>query len=897
VIASFCAAIARTLRMHILLLLLPLLLLPRLSSAKTAGMVAIAIYPDRSGFSYEHIGNFVLNGKNEVALCSDASPIAKSDYHKLSKITLAPGMSLERDAKGVLMLTQGSAPPACVVPANLKYDKGDVLTVAELADRAVMEGQVLPMSDPPQSQITPLKPGTMLVFVSSADQELAEYLRANRAADVRLWQSYLAKFPSGSHTGIAKKSLAALYIQSARTDLAAYVASKGREVPEYARLKEARQLTDQARVLAPGEEINALGQKIHSEVLNISSASTKDLGLYLVALRTQTAGYSNLVIAEKLADAAFDIDPSSSENLDAERQAKEARSTFDKILRDSEAQITAQHLDEAIGRINPIRPFADENQKVSDDLHAIASLYLRHAKKLQETSDWPNVIADLQNALAIVSSPETQAMLSDAKKKAQEAADKAAADTAIKKSQGLIDSKNTLAAFEVLDDLPPTQHALVTDQIDALKDQYVQDAQKTAKNLQKANDPITGLSDEVGIQRAFGYLQRCSRLTNDQDVETREAILAEDLSAFYLRQGKKYAEKPDGTGVNIGWTYLSEALQYRSPSTLSAINDEMATARAAHLLKSRLSMRVDFRDQTSRREATDFASQLTDAMATGLESSRMNVKVIRAQETTQVQPNFQIVGEVIRNEKSTSHETVPKQSFYRFGQQQVPNPDWANVDEDLEKAKNNLESARSSLEGATARGKRKEIDQAQNTIQDDEKKVEDLRKKLNSIPQFLIQDQERPYTYTQINYHLKIVVELHFRILDGDGNEIVQTIPVTKENPKEYLVLEDVKPDDTREVRKEGEVPNEQDLLEQTQIAARDELIKTAKAKISELPAAVIAAADRKAQRQDNEGAAELYILYLNSTPVADTPERLRARQFLSSTFNFKDLGRSELTD
>lgn len=896
-IASSCAANAATLRRHIFLFLLPVLLLPCSSGAKTAGLIAIAIYPDRNGFSYEQIGNFVLNGKNEVALCSDVSPIDKSEYHKLSKIALAPGMSLERDAKGVLMLIQGSTAPQCVVPANLKYDKGDSLSAAQLADKAEIEGQVLPESDPPQSQTTPLKPGTWLFFVAAADQDLAEFLRADRAADVRLWQNYLTKYPAGPHISTAKKSLAAIYFQGARTDLAAYVASKGRDTPEYARLKEARQLTDQARALVPDEVITALSQKIHSEVLGISSASIKSLGLYVMAVSKQTAGYSNLVVAERLADAAFDIDPSSTETLDAERQTKEARAAFDKILRDSEAQIAAQRPDEAIRRINPIRPFADENQKVSDDLHAIASLYVEQASKLEEASDWPNAIVGLQNAVAIVPSPDTQAKLGGAKVKAQAAADKAAADAALQKSQEFVESKNTLAAFEVLDDLPPSQHALVTEQLNGLKDQYVQEAQKAAKGLQKADEPITGLSDEVGIQRAYGYLQRCSRLTNDQDIETREAILAEDLSAFYLRQGKKYVEKPDGSGVNIGWTYLSEALQYKSSSTLGAINDEMATARAAHLLKSRLSMRVDFRDQTSRREATDFASQLTDAMATGLESAGMNVKVVRAQETAQVQPNFQIVGEVIRNEKSTSHETVPKQSFYRFGSQQIPNPEWSKADDDLEKAKNDLESARSTLEGATARGKKKDIDQAQNAIQVDEQRVGDLRKKLNSIPQSLLQDEERPYTYTQISYHLKIAVELHFRILDGDGDEIVQTISVAKENPEEYFMLEDVKPDDTRGVRKEGEVPNEQDLLEQTQSAARDELIKTAKAKIGELPVKVIAAADRKAQRQDNDGAAELYILYLNSTPVADTPERLRARQFLSSTFNFKDLSGSELTD
>ena len=45
-----------------------------------------------------------------------------------------------------------------------------------------------------------------------------------------------------------------------------------------------------------------------------------------------------------------------------------------------------------------------------------------------------------------------------------------------------------------------------------------------------------------------------------------------------LKQGKKYAEKPDGTGINVGWAYLSEALRYKSQDNLGAIHDEMATA-------------------------------------------------------------------------------------------------------------------------------------------------------------------------------------------------------------------------------------------------------------------------------------------------------------------------------
>jgi hypothetical protein len=61
---------------------------------------------------------------------------------------------------------------------------------------------------------------------------------------------------------------------------------------------------------------------------------------------------------------------------------------------------------------------------------------------------------------------------------------------------------------------------------------------------------------------------------------------------------------------------------------------------------------------------------------------------------------------------------------------------------------------------------------------------------------------------------------------------------------------------------------------------------------VAGLPGLVLSKADRKAADGDNDGAAELYILYLNSTPVADTPERLRARKFLADQYNFRDIGK-----
>ena len=892
--SSFVAGFAGNSRRFLALifvLLAPLTSLPL--HAKTPGLTVIEIFPGSNGQAYDQLADFVLDGKNEVSLCGGTTSFEKSAYHKLTKVVLETGMTLERDAKGVLMLTSGTDAPVCVVPSNLKLDKNGPFTASELADKAEVESRVISGAAAAPGQVTTLKPRVKLVFVAAPDQEFAEYLRADRAADIPGWKDYLQKYPSGKHAGIGSKSLAALYLPIGNADLRAYAASKGSADPDFAKLKEARQMADQARALVPEDAATAeLNKKIHDEVLALSGQAKQKLDAYQQALKSEMAGYSSLVVAEKLADGAFSVEPATHEASDVESQTKLARSSFDKTLRDSEAQLTAQHPDQAAQAIAPVRAFAPENAKISQDLQAISAFYVSRAKKLQESADWPAAVSDLEKAQAIVPSPDTAALLSEARRQKVIAANKAAADAAMQKSQAAESSNDIIAAYEVLDDLTPDQRALVSDRLGTLKDGYVKAAEVAAKAEQKAHEPINGISDEQGIQRAYRYLQRCYQITNDPSLEDRIAILGEDLSNYYLQQGKRYAEKPDGSGVNIGWTYLSEALQYKSPTNLGLINDERTTVRGSHLLKSRLSVKVEFRDQTSRRESADFASQLTDAMATGLESSGTGVKAVLPQDKTAVQPNFQLIGEVIRHEAPKTMETTSKPSKYRFGQQQVPNQQWNDADKEYEKANNELQSARSKLEGAQARGKKKEINDAQQAVSEDEKKVGVLLEKRNSIPPVIMRDEERDYNYTQINYHFKVTVEIQFRILDSSGNEVVPRERVVQEYPKDYSVKENVKSEDTMGIRNEGTLPTDNELLEEAEYKALDELKSKASQEVAALPASLLAAADRKAAEADDDAAGELYILYLNAMPVADTPERLKARAFLADKFNFKDIGK-----
>ncbi|HZP05732.1 MAG TPA: hypothetical protein VFB43_12600 [Terracidiphilus sp.] len=871
-------------------ILLPLV--PTSLHAKTAGLTAIAIYPGHDGQDYQQIADFVLNGKNEVNLCTATSGIDKSAYHKLGKAMLTADTSIERTSDGVLMLTQGAAAPVCVVPGNLKFEKGGSFSASELADKAEIEGRVINGSDSSATQIVPIKPGAKIVFVAAPDQELAEYLRADRAGTIHGWQVYLQAYPAGAHGGAAKRSLAMLFLADGASALQTYAGSKGGSSPNYGKLKDARQAADHARALvADDAAIAELSQKIHAEVLALSAGAQEKLNLYQQAFKQQAPGYANLVAAEKLADGAYATEPTTPEAAAAENATRQARVAYNGILHDCEAQIAAQQADEAAQKIALLHGFAAEDANVAADIKAVSALYVANAKKLEDGPDWPGVVKELEKAEAILSNADTEAFLKTARAQALSTANQAAADAATQKSQTAEASSDFITAYEVLDDLPPDQRALVTARLDTLKDKYVPAAEQAATGLQKAHEPINGIGDESGIRAAYAYLQRCFRITNDPALQDRIAILGEDLSTYDLQQGKRYAEKPDGTGVNVGWVYLTEALQYKSPTDSGAIHDEMTTVRTAHLLKSRLSVKVDFRDQTSRRDAVDFATQLTDALATGLESSGLTVKVIRPQETTPVQPNFQLVGDVLQHEMGKSESITPKESMYRFGQEEIPNEVWNEANRAYEHANNDLEAARSVLQGAQAHGKKNEIKAANETVQEDEKKVEDLHARLDEIPKLKRQDVERPYTYSQVTYRLKIAVGLQFRILDSSGEEVVQRIPIQSDDAKEYSVLQNVKPEDTKGVRNEETIPNENEFLEQDEYKARDALIAKAKERVTDLPVLVLSRADRKASDGDNDGAAELYILYLNSTPVADTAERSKARKFLADQFNFRDIG------
>jgi hypothetical protein len=859
-------------------------------AAKAPELSAIELYPTGDSQAYVQISGFTLNGKNEVHLCTGAQSINKNSYGKLPKLTLAPGWSLERAKDGVLLLNRGGA-PECVVPANLKLEKAEGATPSELADKTDLQGQVVAKSTGSAGTIPPVTPGVKIVLVSTLNTELAEFLLAERSATIAEWKSYLGKYPGGPHAGEAKAALAVLYTQDGQTALATYQASLKAGQPNFGKLQAAKSGLDAAMASAPGNQgTETLAKGISGETTGLNSKGMAEIALYREALTKQVSGYSHLVAAEAISQQTLGLDPKSAETASLSQACIQERTFLDHHLVDFANKLSAHRPDEAYEAVKPLRPFANEYPKVHESLHALYSYYVEQGRKDAEKGDFQGEVDQFQKASEVESTPEIAELLRTARQQFQETTDKAAITNASTMSTAAEDDKDFVRAYEVLADLTPEQQKLVAERLNSLKDPYIQAASVRVKDLERINTPIKGVANEQGIQRAYDLLSRCHALTNDPGIEDRMAILGGRLGEYYLSLAKHYLDRPDGTGANVGWAYLEEALQYNRADA-GSIHDEMTLANAAHQLRSRLSLRVTFRDRTSRREAVDFAPQLTDSLAAGLESSGLNIKVVRPNEETKVQPNFHLVGDVQQNTISNFVERNAKSSKYRSGEQDQINEDWNAADREYESANMALQTDQRALEGAEVRGKKGQIEDAKRQAAEAQKKVEAARIKLDALQKYHHVVMERPYTYTEQINHLKATVELGFVIQDSSETVIIPTVPILETQEKPFTVLENVKPEDTMGVRAEGEVPSEPQFLERVENTARDRLLTEAKEKVTGLPALILQTADRKASEADNDGAAELYMLYLNSTVGQTTPERKRAQKFLLDNYNFRAYG------
>ncbi len=868
-----------------LVLLLIALFAPAVLS-KDAPLLAIELFDGPNGAAFAQVSELLINGKAEVRSCGGATQINKSNYGKLTKIPLNSSVtSLERDAHGTMNLTRGGA-AECVVPSNLKFEKDESLTPAQVADRAVLTGKVLSSSPAGTADVPAFKPGVKLVFVAAPDTELAEYLRAVRAHSVAQWQDYLGRYPKTAHTNDAKQALATILLKEGADGLAAYHSSASTSAPGYSDLRTALLRADQVRELLPSnDDATKLRASVRAELVLVANKGRAELQAYQQALTGHTAGYTHLAAARSLAAHALEVDPHFDHGLVLQGSVADESKKVDTALRNAESMISAQRYDDALAAVADFRCFTDEEPRIAAIVDATYKFHFERGKADASSQKWHDAVQEYQRASDIKSTPESATALKQAYAQFVSTTNRSAADTAIQQSAAYEQDKHYIEAYEVLADLPDAQRALVTSQMQLLEANYVKSASDEAKKLKDAHVPIQGKADEIGVQKGYDYLRRASALQpDDQNLKLRLELMSQTLSDYYVAQGKKYLAKPLGSGVGVAWLYLTEAQQYES--NRDDVRDERTKNAAIHNIRSTLSIKVVFRDQTSRRDSAGFADQLSDAIATGLETTALPVRIIRAADPTPVDPNFQLIGDVLEHRPVNKVTVDSIDSEFRATEREVANDEWNKANRDYEVANLELQKQQKVLEGAQAHGKKKEISDANDAVEAAQKSVEEAHRKLDAIPKTVLSDVVKPYSYTRKTIDLSAVVDVGFRIIDSNGNTIATTPSVKKDAQKQFIVLENVSPQDTKGIRQSGSPPDEAQFLTDVEIADRIALIKEVKEKVESLPSKILAVARKKIMDGDTDGTAEAYILYLNSTPDTPTAERDEAKKFLREQFN-----------
>ncbi len=849
-------------------------------------LTAVELYNGPSGPAYVQISEVMINGKDELRACGSEATIDKSAYGKLDKVSLASGVTLEYLSGSGLALTKDGQ-TTCVVPSNLKFDKNTSPTPAALAERVLLQGKVLGAAAGASNEPPALMPGVKLVFVAEADAEVAEYLRADRASTIALWEDYLKLYPASPHTAAAKQALVSLLTKDGEASLAAY----RKALPDslsYAELRNAKVRSDEALTLVANDAAAShLKSEVMEELVTLTATPQHELDAYKQAVSTHQSGYSHLFTASKLADGALGVDPSSAPLLRLQAEVNDALAKLESSLEFAESLAASQQFDSALAAIADYAAFAGEEPRVFAIVSSAYHFHFDRGQELATAQNWQGAGAEFQKAAQIQNTEEVAAALKKSASGLNAAQNQNAAAEAVKQSQAFASQRQYIQAYEVLAKLPDAQRKLVSAEIDKLEPLYVPSAVAAAKELQRLHDPIHGLADEIAIQRAYEYLRSASELSDDAKLGDKMATLADKLSAYYLVQATRYLNKPLASGVGLGWFYLNKALPYKA-SNLASVRDEMTKASSAYQVRSKLSIRVAFRDQTSRRDSGGFADQLADAIATGLESGGLLVKVVRPTDNSTLEPNFQLIGDVLDHRRIMVPSMEPKDSKYRAGQHEIPNEEWNKANREYEAVLLEMQSAQKALAGTRARGKKKEIEAAEQRVSETEKKVGAAHTTLDSISKTVSIDIIQPYTYTRKSVDLGAVVHFQFRIADVSGTQVIETVPILRDVHQTFTLLENVKPEDTQGVKAQGTIPDEIQFLTDVEIDARDKLIKAVCERVGEIPGKVLEQARNRVTAGDVEGAAESYILYLNSTPAVQSAKRQEAADFLWEQFNIR---------
>lgn len=855
--------------------------------AKDAPLSAIVLFNSPSGPAYVQLTGATLNGKTELRTCDGVAKFDKHSYDVMPRVQLKVASVLERTADGGLMLSLDGAKPFCVVPNGIKFDKNPELTPAQASDQAAILG-LMTQSSAQTTELPAFKPGVEVYFVAAPDTEFAEFLRAQRAQSVALWQDYLKRYPASTHAVQAKQGLAAMLAQSAEAALAEYARTLNSAAPRLALLKQARIHAGEAETLSGNHALAAkVLQALHAQLDLLLEKDRRQLQAFAKAVSDHAAGYEHLVTAGKQNERIIEVDPDYPPAIALHNEISSEQNKLDVILHNADSLLLAKRYDDALNTVEAYRGMTAEIPQVADIVETAFRFHFSRGQQLSAQGSWEPAAVEFRAAIKVrPDNQETAQALRNAEAQAANAFNRRVVDQALADSRNYAQKNDFIAAYDVLANLPDQQRVMVGDQLEALKKDYAPAAARRAQKLQEIHLPIRGRADEEAMRQAFELLRRSGAISNDPAVKLKLDLLSDKLSAYYLDQARRYLQKPLASGVGLGWLYLREAQRYEP--ALDAVRDEMARYQGAYQLRGRLSVGVVVRDQTSRREGQGFADQLGDAIANGLESSSQPVKVIRrySEDPNAVQPDFVLVSEILQHRmvKNTNLETLP--SKYRAATREVKNEAWLTANEAYTLAQQEVSQAQRAVTDAQQHHNKKDATTAADSLAAAQQKADDLRKQLDALNPTRPEAVLEPYNYTKKTIDVTAVVELAFRLTDPSGNLIDAMPSIERQDHKTYVVLENVKPEDTEGVKAMNTPPDEVQLVTDLELQARDALVKAIAEKAARLPEKLLQQARQRSQQQDIDGAAAEYIVFLNSTPDNGSPERSEAAAFLRDHFN-----------
>ena len=864
------------------------------AAAGSKSLTAIIVYSGASGPAYVQAYDIALNGKDEVYLCppGDAA-IDNSNYKKQTKVKLATADWIERRADGMLTIKVASG-VQCFVPANLRLEKNRTYTPAEAASLAGLQGKFLAKSDNADAAVpAALTPGTFLQFVPAADTELAEYLRAARNPSIPLWTGYVLRYPATKHTGDAKQALAALIMNGAEKDFAAFQASPP-TAPDFTRLKSAHDRTQDAlRVLPQFPRAGQMAFDIRSQLNALLIRARQEVNSYQQALNDHAAGYQHLVNARTHLTNVRVVDANLEGTSALQNEVELLLHAVENATAASEALVAANRFDDAYSGISRYRGFRGELPRVAGILDAAFNFHRKRADQAVAAADWELGISEFRRALGVRDDASTAAALASAEGQLHIVRTREAADQALADSRVLSAAKQYFEAYRLLDQLPPEQRALVTDQLKTLEKPYTGKLLQSADALLRVHLPIRGRADEDAARTAHQYLKEAADLLGQEMIQVKLDVVNERISSYYVEQAQKQFTKPRGLGSGLGWMLLKEAQRFKPD--LAAVRELMTRFGPQYDTRAKLSIAVRVRDHTSRRDSLGYADQVADTIAAGLDGAGLpGVKVIARQDpgadvTAQPNaylPNVILTGDILDHRVDRKVSTEGMTSHFRSGRREVRNPVWAAAKDRYDTLTQDLTHARDFQYARASALKKKELAESERNIADLAQKADAAKKEMGAIPETLLEDVILPYNYTRRTVQLNAIVAVGFQVLDPESEGVREAGTIKTEQPATFVVLDNVKPEDVDGVIAAGSTPDEIQLLAEAEHKAQPTLVDEVIRKVRGLPAKLLDDARARAAQNDLEGAAERYILYLNSTPPAASPERAEAVEFLQKKFN-----------